>query len=672
MGTGVGPPVSTHGATYDVRVAETLTDPLLGRLIDGRYEVRERIAAGGMATVYVAFDRRLERHVAVKVMHTTLGSQSERHEFASRFRREAKAAARLTHPGMVRVYDQGTDGEISYLTMEYVDGGNLRAYLTREGTLPVGEALSITESVLDALAAAHRQNLVHRDVKPENVLLDEDKRPRLADFGLARAVTEVTSTSTGTLLGTVAYLAPELVQNGDADSRSDIYAVGVLLFEMLTGRQPFTGSSAIDVAARHVHEDVPAPSTFVTWLPAEIDDLVARLTARQPVARPADATMALSILRQTRAMIDDPTLDRRAEPPSGPIPLASDKTDVIDPVPTSSTIALPIGLGETGFVPVEAEIVFDDDPEAVEPVKDRRRIGMWIGAVVGALLVIAAFVGWWYNTQGPGAYTTVPPVAGESTASARLILQQAGLSVNVLSEYSDTVPEDIAIRTDPDAQSQILKGGDVNLIISKGPRMSVVPPVTGILEDDAIKILEDAGFAIGSKERVYSDVAPAGEVISTDPAADASVRHDSAINLVISDGPQPITMPDIIGKSESEARAVLDEHKLNVVVENGRSADVERGEVYQSDPAPGDGTTRTATVTIWVSVGKPIVTVPNFIYDTVSDARAQAIDLGLEPNFRPLFGNGKCSDDMQVLGQSPDPNKEVEMGTAVSMSCYKP
>ncbi len=669
MTTGVGPPVSPRGAAYDVKVAETLTDPLLGRLIDGRYEVRERIAAGGMATVYVAFDRRLERQVAVKVMHTTLGSQSERHEFASRFRREAKAAARLTHPGMVRVYDQGTDGDISYLTMEYVDGGNLRAYLNRQGTLPVGEALSITESVLDALAAAHRQSLVHRDVKPENVLLDEDKRPRLADFGLARAVTEVTSTSTGTLLGTVAYLAPELVQNGDADSRSDIYAVGVLLFEMLTGRQPFTGTSAIDVAARHVHEDVPAPSTYVTWLPAEIDELVATFTARQPIARPMDATMALGILRQIRAMIDDPTLDRRAEPPSGQIPLASDNTAVIDPMPTSSTIALPIGLGETGFLPVEAEIVLDDDPDALEPVKDRRRIGLWIGAILGALLVIAAFVGWWYNTQGPGAYTTVPPVSGESSASARLILEQAGLTVNTLSEYSDTVPEDIAIRTDPDAQSQILKGGDVNLIISKGPRMSLVPPVTGILEEDAVKILEDAGFAIGSKERVYSDVAPAGEVLSTDPAADESVRHDSVINLVISDGPQPITMPDVIGKSESEARALLDDYNLTVLVETGRTLDVARGEVYQTDPTPGGSTTRTATVTIWVSEGKPLVTVPNFILDTVSEARAQAIELGLEPKFQKALGGGKCSDDAQVVDQSPRPQAEVEMGTTVAMAC---
>lgn len=671
MHFGVGGTERANGSTYDVSVAETLTDPLLGRLIDGRYEVRTRIASGGMATVYVAFDRRLERFVAIKIMHTSLGSAADRHEFSARFRREAKSAARLTHPGMVRVYDQGTDGDISYLTMEYVAGGNLRTHLTREATLPVGEALSIAQAVLEALSAAHRQGLVHRDVKPENVLIDEDGRPRLTDFGLARAVTEVTSTSTGTLLGTVAYLAPELVQNGDADARSDVYAVGVLLFEMLTGRQPFTGSSAIDVAARHVHEDVPAPSTYVTWLPAEIDSLVATLTARSIADRPADASAALHSLRLTRAMIDEPTLDRRADPPSGQIPLATGTTAIVDSMPTSSTIALPIGLGSATYAPLEAEIIYDDDPEAVEPAPPRRRVGLWLGVTVATALVIAVFAGWWYNTQGPGAYTTVPPVSGESTTAARLILEQAGLSVNVLQEYSDTVPDGFAIRTDPDAQEQILKGGDVNLLVSKGPRMSIVPQVVGQDEAAAIEVLTDAGFAIGTKDRVYSDVAPKGQIISTSPEADESVRHDQAIDLVISDGPQPITMPDVLGKGESTARKVLDDYKLNVVVQTGRSADVNKGEVYQSDPAPGAGTTRTATVTIWISEGKPFVSVPTFINLSVAQARQTAIDQGLEPRFRALFGGGACEDDAQVTTQDREPHSEVEMGTVIQMTCFR-
>ncbi|HEY3438988.1 MAG TPA: protein kinase, partial [Actinotalea sp.] len=241
-------------------MAATLADPLLGHLIDGRYEVLSRIARGGMATVYLATDRRLDREVALKVMHPHLAEGGSGSEFVARFRREARAAARLTHPGLVSVFDQGVDGETSYLTMEYIDGTNLRRHLGESGALPVAEALKTAEAVLDALAAAHRAGLVHRDVKPENILLAADGRIKVADFGLARAVTEVTATTAGTVLGTVAYLAPELVAHGTSDARTDVYAVGVLLHEMLTGAQPFTGATPIQVAYQHVHTDIPAPS----------------------------------------------------------------------------------------------------------------------------------------------------------------------------------------------------------------------------------------------------------------------------------------------------------------------------------------------------------------------------------------------------------------------------
>src|SRR5690606_21183774 len=237
-------------------------------------EVLSRVARGGMATVYRALDRRLDREVALKVMHAHLAEGGKGAEFAARFRREARSAARLTHPGIVAVYDQGVDGDTSYLTMELVEGGNLRRHLEEHGPLTLREALGLTEQILEALAAAHRVGLVHRDIKPENVLLSgEERRVKVADFGLARAVTEVTSTSTGTVLGTVAYLAPELVTHGTADARTDVYAVGILLYEMVTGRQPFTGATPIQVAYQHVHEDVPAPSGVVPWLPAELDDL---------------------------------------------------------------------------------------------------------------------------------------------------------------------------------------------------------------------------------------------------------------------------------------------------------------------------------------------------------------------------------------------------------------
>ncbi len=636
---------------------------MLGRLIDGRYEVRERVASGGMATVYLALDRRLERLVAVKVMHADLGSERERREFASRFRREAKASARLTHPGMVRVYDQGTDGDISYLTMEYVEGENLRARLHHESTLPVGEALGIVEAVLDALNAAHRQGLVHRDVKPENVLIDEDGRPKLADFGLARAVTEVTATSTGTIMGTVAYLGPELVSSGTADSRTDVYATGILLFEALTGRQPFTAPSAIEVAARHVHEDIPAPSTYVPWLPAEIDDLVLTLAAREPGDRPVDAGAALAMLRQSRAMIDDPTLDRRADPPSGTVPVVDDDTAILDAVAPGSTIALPIGAGTPAFAPIDGEIV-DDDPEAVEPMQENRRVGLWVGAVVATLIVLFGLGAWWYTTQGPGAYTTVPPVAGETSSDARAILESAGLVVLPQQEFSDDVPPGLVIGTSPGAQEQIGKGETVTLTVSKGQRMETVPRVVGIPEADALDILGQSGFTVGTKNAVYSDTAPKGEITSISPAADESVPWNTPIDLVISKGPAPVQVPNVIGLTEEQAKELLTgaNFAMVVTVEYGRSNDVGKGEVFAADPAPGSESTRTASITLRVSEGKPLVTIANYIGMDVKVAQKAAKNAGLKVT---LGGKWPFSSQNSISDQYPAPGTQVESGSEI-------
>ncbi len=654
-------------------MADTLTDPLLGRLIDGRYEVRERIAAGGMATVYLAFDKRLERLVAVKVMHATFGKDSDQGEFASRFRREAKASARLTHPGLVRVYDQGTDGDLSYLTMEYVEGENLRARLNHESTLTVGESLAMIDAILDALSAAHRLGLVHRDVKPENVLIDEDGRPKLADFGLARAVTEVTQTSTGTVMGTVAYLAPELVQRGEADARTDIYAVGIMLFESLTGRQPFTAPSAIEVATRHVHEDVPPPSTYAPWLPAEIDLLVLALASREASGRPANATAALAMVRQTRAMIDEPTLDRKADPPSGAHRVVDDvdpdATTVFDPMPTGSTIALPIGLNEPLFAAVEAEIF--DDPDAVEPMHSRPRWTVWVVAVVTAVLLTLGLGAWWYNTQGPGAYTVVPRVAEQTADEATAILSAAGLEAFVLTEYSDDVPADIVIRTEPDAQQQIAKGDTVKLVVSQGPRMEIVPAVVGTAEGDAIDTLSKAEFSVGKTDRVYSDTVPNGQVMSTNPVADESVRHDLPIDMVVSQGPRPVTIPELTGVTEEKARATLNgaDFAMIVTVEYDRTTDVKKGEVFKTDPAAGSESTRTAKITIYVSEGKPQVEVPNFVQLTIQEAQKLADKLGLVLDFTPKWGvlSGSAKPDKIITDQREAVQTQVEVGSTIHL-----
>ena len=255
----------------DVRVS----DPLVGQVLDGRYLVRSRIARGGMATVYLALDQRLDREVAVKVMHPNLADDED---FLHRFTREARSAARLSHPGIVQVYDQGQHDGVAFLAMEHVPGRTLRDLMNERGTLTARESLDLLEPVLDALGAAHAAGLVHRDVKPENVLLGDDGRLKVADFGLARAVNSATTSQTGLLLGTVAYLAPEQVERGLADARSDVYAAGVMLYELLTGHPPYAGDTPLAVAYQHVHHDVPAPSVEVPDLPWQVDELVARTT----------------------------------------------------------------------------------------------------------------------------------------------------------------------------------------------------------------------------------------------------------------------------------------------------------------------------------------------------------------------------------------------------------
>lgn len=644
---------------------------MIGRLVDGRYEVRERVANGGMATVYVAFDKRLERNIALKVMHTSLAEGADAKEFVSRFRREAKAAARLTHPGAVRVYDQGVDGDLSYLTMELVDGENLRERIGHEGTLTVGEALTITESVLDALAAAHRQGLIHRDVKPENVLIDADGRPRVADFGLARAVTEVTSTSTGVIMGTVAYLAPELVTRGFSDARTDIYAVGVLLFEMVTGRQPFTAASAIDVAARHVHEDIPAPSGFAPWLPTEFDDLVASLAARDPESRPTDAAAALSMVRTTRSLMDDPTLDRRADPPSGAIALPDadadpDATTVIDTVQAGATVALPIGVGRV-FPAVElfeSELA-DGDPEAEEPEAPQHRAWWWLGAILAVAVFLGGAALWWYNAVGPGAYTTVPPVADTNAMDAQRVLESKGFVVVVNSDYSDTVPVGVVISSTPKDQARVENGATVTLLVSLGVKQVQVPQVVGSTESEAKAALKDAGFTVDPSTLTYDDNIPKGQVMSSTPTAGQLVDHNTPVVLEVSNGPAPIVIPDVVGKTEADARAAFDPFGLVVTVQHERDANTPKGSVIRQDPAGNSDGLRKQQVTIWISDGPPLITVGDYVGLKVADAQKAAKADGLNVS---LYGKWPWSTKKSIVDQSMVPGSQVEQGTTITLT----
>lgn len=671
-------------------VGATVTDPLVGRLVDGRYEVVQRIARGGMATVYLAVDRRLDREVALKVMHPHLAEGGAGADFVARFRREARAAARLTHPGLVGVYDQGLDGETSYLTMEYVDGVNLRRHLAERGSLSVGETLQVAEQVLDALAAAHRAGLVHRDIKPENVLMASDGRVKLADFGLARAVTEVTSTTTGTVFGTVAYLAPELVVRGESDVRTDVYAAGVLLYEMLTGRQPFTGETPIQIAFQHVNSDIPAASDSAAWIPVEIDELIGALAARDPDDRPSDATAALALLRRTRQALDPATLDRRtdvapsvvlpADTDDGEAPAAeatsdedradadaevdADATTRIDSLHAGRTVALPIGLVERG-----AAVATVDAP----PVRSRRRLWTWLAVV---LLAAAAVAGgsWWYATSGPGAFTTVPPIAGLAQADAEAALDAAGLDHTAGAGFSDDVPEGSVITSDPGDGDRVRKDGSVALTVSAGPDLVTLPAgLVTMLQADAAAALDAADLVAGYEpqdtQQDWDDTAPVGSVLrvvdadGNDLADGTEVKRGSTVYLVLSDGPAPVTVTSVVGATLEDATEQLAASGLKVTSEEVFSDTVAAGAVVAQDPGSGAEAHRMDTVHLQVSKGPEMIEVPSVFGNSYDDAKATLEGLG----FVVVRENVFSAPTGRVLSQSVGAGEKVKRGTQITL-----
>jgi serine/threonine-protein kinase len=589
-------------------VDTTLSDPLVGRLLDGRYRVVGRIARGGMATVYEAVDTRLERPVAVKVMHPGLAADDGAVE---RFTREARASARLAHPGVVAVFDQGTDGDDVFLVLEHVRGRTLRALLRERGRLAPREALDVLEPVLGALGAAHRAGLVHRDVKPENVLLADDGRVKVADFGLARAAS--TGTTGGALVGTVSYLAPELVERGVADARSDVYSAGVVLFELLTGTRPFAGETPIQVAYRHVHDDVPAPSTRVPGLHPALDALVRRATSRDPDGRPADAAALLREVAAVRRRLGSVALDHD--------PGAPEPTLVVEREP-----AAPAGAHR-----------------GPAPARRRRLLGPYAALVL--VLAVLAGAGWW-AVLGPGARTDVPSLLGLTAAGAAERAAAEGLEVRRLGPaFSETVPAGRVVGTEPAPGGSVDDGGTVGVVLSRGPERIAVPDVVGEERTAALAALEGAGLAPAVEER-YDDDAPPGDVVGLSPEEGERLRRGAAVTVVVSGGPAPVELRDWTGRSADDAADALEDDGLVVEREERPDEEVPRGDVLAQDP--GAGTVRRGdTVTLVVSEGPRLVDVPRVVDRPLDDARRVLEAAGFEVRTR---GTGFWG---RVLSQSP-------------------
>ncbi|MFG2273104.1 Stk1 family PASTA domain-containing Ser/Thr kinase [Streptomyces chartreusis] len=605
----------------------TLQDPLVGQVLDGRYRVDARIAVGGMATVYRALDTRLDRVLALKVMHPALAVDGA---FVERFIREAKSVARLAHPNVVQVFDQGTDGSYVYLAMEYVAGCTLRDVLRDRGALQPRAALDILEPVLAALGAAHRAGFVHRDMKPENVLIGDDGRVKVADFGLVRSVDTVTST-TGAVLGTVSYLAPEQIeQPGTADARVDVYACGVVLYEMLTGEKPHDGDSPAVVLYKHLHEDVPPPSAVVPGLAYELDELVASATARSPQIRPYDAVALLAQARETRARLNPDQLD--AMPPQALSAEHSNSDDRTSVIPRSLNIQRPLPVNgdepQADFNRTSRLESPPPPPPSHRPRTSRRPRGPMM-IVAAVLLVLGLGVGVWYINSGQ--FTQVPPLLSKTEAQARDRLEDAGLDVGKVERaYSDTVKRGTVISTDPGTGARIRHNDSVKLVISQGPETVKVPDIEGYPLAKARTELKESGLQPGMVKREFNDDVTRGSVLSADPGTGTEVRSGSAITLIVSKG-SPVDVPDVTGEDPADARAELEEAGLKVKIASARvNSEFDAGQVAQQSLAEGKQAAEGDTVTLTLSKGPELIEVPDVVGDSVDDARSELEAAGFE------------------------------------------
>ena len=653
--------------SYTLRVSSGVTESLLGRVIDGRYRVQSHIADGGMASVYLALDTRLDRDVALKVLRRDLAQDEG---FASRFRREARSAARLSHPNVVSVFDQGEDDGHMFLAMEYVPGQTLREVMRAEGPLTPRAALDIMAPVLQALGAAHRAGIIHRDVKPENIILREDDGTvKVADFGLARAVSNQTSTSqTGVLLGTVAYLSPEQVERGIADARSDVYAAGLILFEMLTGSKAFTGDTPIHIAYQHVHSSVPAPSSRVSTVPGELDALVALATSRDPDQRPSDADDFLAQVRRSRAMLTPTELDRRPQGPSamaaGASTVAVERTSAFPVDPSHEArhsrpvgpVALPVD--RTPTAPPGPDPWTDDEGGG-----GPRRRAPW-GWVVAALLVaaLAGVAAWWF-VAGPGSPTVVPRVTNLTYAQAQGALQKAHLSGERVDAFDETIPKGVVISTDPGAGTELRRSQDVTVTVSRGPERYAVPAVVGASANEAQARLTATKLALGKTTEAYSEKVAQGLVISTDPKVGTSLKRGAKVDIVVSRGRQPVEVPDFTGKPADQAVKALTDAGLQVDATEQKNDDtVPKGSVISQTPSSGT-LYRGDKVTLVVSKGPEVVKVPDVQGKQEADAVKILEDAGFQVKVDRFMGGIFGT----VRSQNPAAGSEQPKKTTITL-----
>lgn len=598
-----------------------------------------------MATVYKAQDEKLDRDVALKVMHPHLADQTE---FVDRFHREALSAAKLSHPNVVSVYDEGTfelsgSDRSAYLVMEYINGDDLRTALSRRGSFPLGMALEITRQVLSGLGNAHQAGLVHRDVKPENVMLaqGEELTAKVTDFGLVRAMAAARATNSGTVLGTVAYLAPEVLQE-EISSRSDVYAAGIMLYELIAGDVPFRGETAIAVAYKHVNDNMPRLSTIAPWIPSSVDSLIGLLTAKDPEQRPANGNVARDRVQEVLSNLDDIVAKRR---------IAVTPTN-LEKRHSSPGQQSPEGAYDTrAFTPAHKTALLTAPPETKRKHSRghelaRQRSGsnevdsstsskLWRWLII-LLLVAASAAGiFWYFTAGPGMRISLPDVTGRQEQAAVEILEELELTPVVERDYSDDVREGFVISTDPAVPAEMARDEEVTVTVSLGIEQVEVPSVIGLPRDTAADLLSGSRLEAQFEED-YSDTVPEGNVIEQSIPPTAEVDHSTVVVLTVSLGREPVQIPNVSNQTVDEATQTLTDQGIEVDIEEAYSDDVPEGVVI-SQSSLGSGY-RGDTVTLTVSLGPELFEVPD-VYGMNRDEATRILnDAGFEVEYDNFLG----------------------------------
>jgi serine/threonine-protein kinase len=571
-------------------------------LVDGRYRILRKLGSGGMADVYMAEDQQLGRRVALKVLHRRF---AEDEQFVERFRREASSAAGLSHPNVVSIFDRGEWDGTYYISMELVEGRTLKEIVREKGPAPPEAAVDLTLQILRAARYAHKHGVVHRDIKPHNVLIDQDGRVRVTDFGIARAGTS-DITETGSVMGTAQYLSPEQAQGRPVDERADLYAIGIVLYELLTGQLPFDADSPVTVALKQVSEMPVPPANLVPAIPPAIDAVVMRAMEKDPDRRYQTADEFIAALD-----------DARAAPQTVP--------------------AAP--------------------PVIVEEEHDRSRWWLWL---LIALALIAIAVGL-YLTLRP-EQLTVPNVIDRESATASQILQNRGFEVDIVTVVNEDVERDHVAAQDPRPNTEAPEGSTVTITVSAGPGDAAVPAVSGMPQDEAEQALEDAGFKT-RVERVFSDDVRNGRVVATSPPAGTTLERGSEVTLQVSRGPEQIEVPDVTGDSEDNARSALEGAGLRVGEITRQESDEAPGTVIEQSPAAGEQVDKGAAVDL--TVAQPTA-IPDVVDLTEEEAQAELEDAGFEVRVRDQAITDPADEGM-VLDQSPAAGEERRQGSRVTI-----